>query len=111
DSILLQGELTQRGIPYTVRSGVRFFEQAHIKDVLAYLRVQVNPRDEPAWARLLPLLPGIGPAKSASIRALLLASESPTAALETPEAMKLVPPKSRGEFAAFVADLRAIRKA
>ncbi|RUL87754.1 ATP-dependent helicase [Tautonia sociabilis] len=111
DSILLQGELTQRGIPYTVRSGVRFFEQAHIKDVLAYLRVQANPRDEPAWARLLPLLPGIGPAKSASLRAFLLASDSPMAALETSEAMKLVPAKSRGEFAALVADLRSIRAA
>ena len=62
------GRAAQRGIPYTVRSGMRFFEQAHIKDVLAYLRVHANPRDEPAWARLLPLLPGIGPAKSAAIR-------------------------------------------
>ena len=35
-----------RGIPYTVRSGLRFFEQAHIKDVLAHLRIVVNPRDE-----------------------------------------------------------------
>jgi DNA helicase-2/ATP-dependent DNA helicase PcrA len=111
DSILLQGELTQRGIPYTVRSGMRFFEQAHIKDVLAYLRVQANPKDEPAWARLLPLLPGIGPAKSAAIRAGIMASENPMAALESPDTMKRVPVKSKGEFAAFVADLRSIRKA
>src|SRR5690606_18792716 len=48
DSILLQGELVNRGIPYTVRSGLRFFEQAHIKDVLAHLRILVNPRDEPS---------------------------------------------------------------
>ena len=46
DSILLQAELVARGIQYTVRSGLRFFEQAHIKDVLAYLRILVNPRDE-----------------------------------------------------------------
>jgi DNA helicase-2/ATP-dependent DNA helicase PcrA len=111
DSILVQGELSQRGIPYTVRSGVRFFEQAHIKDVLAYLRVQSNPKDEPAWARLLPLLPGIGPAKSAAIRAGIMASENPMAALESPDTMKRVPVKSKGEFAAFVADLRSIRKA
>ncbi|QDV38465.1 ATP-dependent helicase [Tautonia plasticadhaerens] len=111
DSILLQGELAQRGIPYTVRSGMRFFEQAHIKDVMAYLRVQANPKDEPAWARLLPLLPGIGPAKSSAIRANIMASENPIVALESPEAMKLVPVKSKGEFAAFVADLRSIRKA
>ena len=56
----------QRGIPYTVRSGLRFFEQAHIKDVLAYFRIVVNPRDEPAWRRLLLLLPGIGQAKAAA---------------------------------------------
>lgn len=50
DSILLQGELLARGIPYTVRSGLRFFEQAHLKDVLAQLRIVVNPRDEAACA-------------------------------------------------------------
>ena len=50
DSILLQGELLARGIPYTVRSGLRFFEQAHIKDVLAFLRIVVNPRDEAVLA-------------------------------------------------------------
>ena len=67
DSILLQAELVQRGITYEVRSGLRFFEQAHIKDVLAYLRIVVNPRDEAAWRRLLLLLPGIGPAKAAAV--------------------------------------------
>ena len=67
DSILLQGELLARGIPYTVRSGLRFFEQAHIKDVLAHLRIVLNPRDEASWRRLLLLLPGIGAAKAAAI--------------------------------------------
>ena len=77
DSILLQGELLARGIPYTVRSGLRFFEQAHIKDVLAYLRIVVNPRDEASWRRLLLLLPGVGPAKAASIFEHLARSENP----------------------------------
>ena len=67
DSILLQGELLSRGIPYTVRSGLRFFEQAHIKDVLAHLRIVLNPRDEASWRRLLLLLPGIGAVKAAAI--------------------------------------------
>ncbi len=48
-SIELQLELTRRNIPYRVQSGVRFFEQAHIKDVISYLRIIVNPRDELAW--------------------------------------------------------------
>jgi DNA helicase-2/ATP-dependent DNA helicase PcrA len=39
---------------------VRFFEQAHIKDVVSYLRVIVNPRDELAWKRILKMIPGIG---------------------------------------------------
>lgn len=59
-SIELQIELSRRNIPYRVRSGVRFFEQAHIKDVVSYLRVIVNPRDELAWKRILKMLPGVG---------------------------------------------------
>jgi DNA helicase-2/ATP-dependent DNA helicase PcrA len=56
----LQVELTRRRIPYVVRSGLRFFEQAHIKDVIAYLRVLTNPQDGLAWRRLLKLYSGIG---------------------------------------------------
>ncbi len=59
-SIELQLELSRRGIPYRIQSGVRFFEQAHIKDVVSYLRVIVNPRDELAWKRILKMIPGIG---------------------------------------------------
>ena len=59
-SIELQLELTRRGIPYRVQSGVRFFEQAHIKDVISYLRIIVNPRDELAWKRVLKMIPGVG---------------------------------------------------
>jgi DNA helicase-2/ATP-dependent DNA helicase PcrA len=61
-SLELQLELTRRGIPYRVRSGVRFFEQAHIKDVVSYLRLVVNPRDELAWKRVLRLIPNVGTA-------------------------------------------------
>jgi DNA helicase II / ATP-dependent DNA helicase PcrA len=61
-SLELQLELTRRGVPYTVRSGVRFFEQAHIKDVVSYLRLLANPRDELAWKRVLRLVPNVGPA-------------------------------------------------
>jgi ATP-dependent DNA helicase UvrD/PcrA len=57
----LEMELVKRGIPYIVRGGIRFFEQAHIKDVLAYLRIIVNPLDEVSWMRALTLCPGIGP--------------------------------------------------
>ncbi len=109
DSILLQGDLLARNIPYTVRSGLRFFEQAHIKDVLAQLRIVVNPRDEASWRRVLLLLPGVGPAKAAAIFQYLMRSGQPLEALEKAEAMALLPAKSRGFFAGFVNDLRKLR--
>ena len=56
----LQLELTRRNIPVLVTSGIRFFEQAHIKDVAAYLKLIVNPTDELAFKRLAQMLPGIG---------------------------------------------------
>src|SRR5580692_8264666 len=60
----LQMELTKRQIPFSITSGIRFFEQAHIKDIAAYLKFIVNPRDETAFKRIARLLPGVG-AKSA----------------------------------------------
>jgi DNA helicase II / ATP-dependent DNA helicase PcrA len=60
----LQLELSRRKIPYIVRSGIRFFEQAHIKDVLSFLRIVFNPADELSFKRAVQLAPGIG-AKSA----------------------------------------------
>jgi DNA helicase-2/ATP-dependent DNA helicase PcrA len=111
DSILLQAELVSRGVPYTVRSGLRFFEQAHIKDVLAYCRILVNPRDEPAWRRLLLMLPGIGPAKGSALVSHLIEAPDPLAALATAQAMALIPAKSKGFYAGFVADLRKVENA
>jgi DNA helicase-2/ATP-dependent DNA helicase PcrA len=59
-AVELQLELSRRGIPYQITSGVRFFEQAHIKDVAAFIRFVANPRDEVAFKRMAKLLPGIG---------------------------------------------------
>jgi len=55
----LQLELTKRNIPFSITSGIRFFEQAHIKDTTAYLRLVANPQDELAFKRVVQLLPGI----------------------------------------------------
>jgi DNA helicase-2/ATP-dependent DNA helicase PcrA len=60
----LQMELTRQNIPFSITSGIRFFEQAHIKDVAAYLKFVLNPRDELAFKRIIRLLKGVG-AKSA----------------------------------------------
>jgi DNA helicase-2/ATP-dependent DNA helicase PcrA len=55
----LQLELTKRHIPFSITSGIRFFEQAHIKDATAFLKLVTNPRDEVSFKRLAQLLPGI----------------------------------------------------
>ncbi len=59
-AVELQLEFSRRGIPYQITSGIRFFEQAHIKDVAAFIRFIANPRDEVAFKRMVKLLPGIG---------------------------------------------------
>ena len=79
-SIELQLELSRRNIPYRVQSGVRFFEQAHIKDVISYLRIIVNPRDELAWKRILKMIPGVGNRTANKIFESITLSESPASA-------------------------------
>ena len=59
-SMQIELELQKRGVPYIMRGGIRFFEQAHIKDVISYLRVVANSADATAWQRILRLEEGIG---------------------------------------------------
>ncbi len=63
----LEVELSRRNIPFHKYGGLRFIEAAHVKDVISFLRVAENPRDEIAWFRALQLLDGIGPATAAKI--------------------------------------------
>ncbi len=56
----LEIELAKRGMPYLLRGGVRFFEQHHIKDIVAYLRIFLNLHDEASWKRILLRQDGIG---------------------------------------------------
>lgn len=80
-SLELQLELTRRNIPYRVQSGLRFFEQAHLKDVISYLRIIVNPRDELAWKRILRMIPGVGSATANRIFETIVYTENPVAKL------------------------------
>jgi len=57
----LQMEFTRQSIPYVITSGVRFFEQVHIKDVCALARLARTPSDELSFRRLLEFLPRVGP--------------------------------------------------
>jgi DNA helicase-2/ATP-dependent DNA helicase PcrA len=102
-SIELQLELSRRGIPYRVQSGVRFFEQAHIKDVVSYLRVIVNPLDELAWKRILKMIPGVG---RATANRIYEAIANFTAETERRRAQEVEPAKSRALAAQDTADTR-----
>ena len=73
----LELELAKRNIPYVIRGGARFFEQAHIKDVLAFLRIVTNPQDELSWERILRLQEGIGAAYANRIWNALRAASNP----------------------------------
>ncbi|MEI6627266.1 MAG: ATP-dependent helicase [bacterium] len=63
-SMELEMELNKRNISYVMRGGLRFFEQAHVKDVVSFIRVLVNHRDELSWLRLLMMQSGIGEANA-----------------------------------------------
>ena len=101
----LEVELTRRNIPFVKFGGLKFLDTAHVKDVMALLRLAENPRDRVAGFRALRLVPGIGPASAERIITLLA---TPGAALETAK----VPARAGGEWAAFRAlftELRAGR--
>ncbi len=61
DSFDLEVELNRKNIPFVKYGGQKFTEAAHVKDVLAHVRVLVNPMDTIAWNRVLMLIDGIGP--------------------------------------------------
>lgn len=101
----LEIELTNRKIPFEKWGGLKFLEAAHVKDVLAFLRILENPRDEVSWYRLLLLLPGIGDATArAAIDAMASAAwESAAFGRYNP------PPRARGAHAALVGLLDGLR--
>lgn len=94
-SLELQLELTRRNVPFQVRSGLRFFEQAHIKDVLSYLRIFHNPQDELAWKRALRLSPGIGAVTADKTWLLIKGAAEPVLALSEPRVLATLPRRSQ----------------
>jgi DNA helicase-2/ATP-dependent DNA helicase PcrA len=64
DSDLLELELTRRGIPFVKYGGLRYLDAAHVKDLIALLRLTDNPADEVSWFRVLQLLDGVGPIRA-----------------------------------------------
>ncbi len=77
-------ELGKKNIPYEVRAGVAFFEKAHIKDLIAHLRIIENPYDELAWMRIFKIIPGIGTTSATKIFSTISTKENPIDFLLTP---------------------------
>jgi len=100
-SMDLQMELTRRRIPYEIRSGLRFFEQAHIKDIISYLRAALNPMDEISWTRILKMAPGIGGVTARRIWDAIKSSERPVETVMSGEILKVIPKRGIENWAAF----------
>jgi DNA helicase-2/ATP-dependent DNA helicase PcrA len=101
----LEIELTNRKIPFDKWGGLKFLEAAHVKDVLAFLRVLENPRDEVSWYRLLLLMPGIG---DTTARALI-ASMAERAWDADAFSHFVPPPRAQEAHRALAALLRELR--
>lgn len=96
----LEFELMKRDIPYDYRGGQKFFERAHIKDVIAFLRVAQNPHDEVAWLRVLGLQTGIGAATASTIASQAKAADSLSLVLST-DVAAFVPARGRAGWEEF----------
>ncbi|MBI4526439.1 MAG: ATP-dependent helicase [Deltaproteobacteria bacterium] len=82
----LEIELARHNIPFVKRGGFQFMESAHIKDLLAHLRILANPQDMISWSRVLLLLEGVGSQLSQKIIGWLLQGENPAQRLRSFEA-------------------------
>ncbi|MEZ4469487.1 MAG: ATP-dependent helicase [bacterium] len=94
----LQLELQRRGIPFVIRSGTKFFEQGHIRDLLAHLKILFNPLDRLAWTRVLKLYDGVGNQSAATIYQHLAGTGDPWAALVAGAPIPKLPGKARKSF-------------
>lgn len=106
----LEMELVKRGIPYVVRGGIRFFEQAHIKDILAYLRIVSNAMDEISWLRALTLCPGIGPGYASRIYDHFQEGGYALNNFINSDLSSIIPEKARNGYARFVKIIGALTR-
>ena len=102
----MQFELTRRNIPFSITSGIRFFEQAHIKDVAAWLKLICNPRDELAFKRLVRMLPGIGGKTAEKLWRGFLQRRT-----KTEREAELVPAQETASASGLAVDLQSLKQA
>ncbi len=80
-SYKLELELAAENIDFEKRGGLKLTESAHMKDVLAFLRVLVNPQDNLSWNRILLQLDKVGPKTAQKITTSIAMAGDPFAAL------------------------------
>ena len=112
----IQLELSRLQIPYQITSGVRFFEQAHVRDLVALLRFVYNSTDVMAWQRVLVLLPKVGEKGAQKIYATALERARARQAnfldvLEDEAVVAKVAKDAREEWPKFVASLQQVSEA
>jgi DNA helicase-2/ATP-dependent DNA helicase PcrA len=110
----IQLELARLQIPYQITSGVRFFEQAHVRDLVALLRFVFNPADTAAWGRIAVLLPKVGDKNAQKLHAAALdharlMQQDFVDALATDDVASRVPRDAREDWPKFTASLRQVR--
>ncbi len=103
----LEIELNKANIPFVKFGGFKFIETAHIKDMVAYLRVLENPRDAVAWNRILLLVDGVGPRTAEKVLGDILARRGPLAA----GGKAIVPKSFWSEYNAYSENVRTLFEA
>ncbi len=111
----IQLELARLQIPYQITSGVRFFEQAHIRDLVALLRFVYNPSDTAAWNRIAILLPKVGDKNAQKLHAAArdharLLQQDFIDALGTDDVASKVPKDAKDEWPKFIASLQQVKE-
>lgn len=109
-SMELQMELTRRRIPFEVRSGMRFFEQAHIKDIISYLRAALNPMDEISWTRILKLIPGIGNVTAKKVWEFIRVSEHPFETAVSEDITKMLSRRAKDNWKTYKTSLETLKE-
>lgn len=113
----LEEALMRRGIPYRIYGGIRFYDRAEIKDIIAYLRLTVNPSDMVSLERIINTpRRGIGEATVEKLKQRALATGRPVLALLSDDAaleetLSARPGAKVREFARLIERLRAQREA
>jgi len=112
----IQLELSKHHIPYQITSGVKFFEQAHVRDLVSLLRFVYNPSDVMAWNRIAVLLPKVGDKGAQKIHAAALEHAKLLQmdfidALDSDDVRSKVPKDAKDDWSNFAHSLKQVADA